>query len=95
MSEGFGNVAHIGLATGLVIGGAAGAYARGVGRARAYQAAADAGAVRDDEVRAFDKLASAFRSERVRAETAEAKVAKLEAEIATLRAERIRMLMRQ
>ena len=94
MAEGFRHVAGMSVATSMVLGGAAGAFARGVNRARSYQDAADAGAVRDDEIGAFRKLMSAFRKERVRAETAETRVRELEAELTNVRLERLRLLKR-
>lgn len=94
MSSDFRHVAGMSVATSMVLGGAASAFARGVNRARAYQEACDANAIREDEIGAFRKLMSAFRKERVRAETAEARVCELEAELANVRLERLRLLRR-
>lgn len=93
--EGFRQVGHMGLAAGMIIGGGAGAFQRGVNRAQAWQEACDANARRDDEVGAFRKLLSAFHVERARAETAEARVKALEAEVANLRADRVRQALRR
>ncbi|KTR06883.1 hypothetical protein NS365_05465 [Aureimonas ureilytica] len=95
MASHFGHVAAMGMATGMVIGGAAGAYARGVNRARAYQAAADAGAIRDDEIRAFDKLARAYRSERARADREAARAADLEKRLADLALQNALLMMKR
>lgn len=93
--EGFQDVANMGIATGMLLGGAAAAYQRGVNRAVAWQNACDAEAIRQDEVGAFQKLLRAFRAERSRAETAEARVKALETELNNARMERIRLLQRR
>lgn len=89
----FKHVAGMGVATSLVIGGGAAAFSRGVARARAYQEAADAGAVRDDEIKAFDMLTRSFHAERARANKEKARADRLQKELDALRLEYARSLM--
>ena len=95
MASDFRHVAQMGVATGLVIGGAAGAFNRGVARAAAYQQAADEGARRADEIRAFAKLSAAFKAERVRADREKARADALEKRLADLSLEHALLLMKR
>ncbi|KQQ90991.1 hypothetical protein [Aureimonas sp. Leaf324] len=93
--EGFRQVGHMGLATGMLIGGAAGAFQRGVNRAQAWQDACDANARRDDEVAGFNQLAVAYRSERARADREKARADILEKRLADMALENARLLMKR